>query len=95
MNGLVSSATTILNQNENPMPVYYVHYISSGIAIVVRRAYKGAPIVWFEWDTSDPGSFKTFTNGYSPVQPHSSAPISGRIVLDDYWGPGGSRPSLR
>ena len=81
MNGLVSSATTILNQNENPMPVYYVHYISSGIAIVVRRAYKGAPIVWFEWDTSDPGligSFKTFTNGYSPVQPHSSAPLSGR-----------------
>ena len=98
MNTTVASATAILNQYTHPSPVYYVHYISSRIAIVVRRAYIGAPVIWFEWETSEPGSahaFNTFTNGYSPVQPHSTAPLSGRIVLDDCWGPEGSGPSWR
>jgi hypothetical protein len=93
-----ATAITILNQYKNPSPVYYVHYISPGVAIVVRRAYINAPPIWFEWDTTEPGAggaFKTFTDGYSPLQPHSSAPLSGRIVLDDCWGPEGSGPSWR
>ena len=98
MNAVVDAATAVLNQQMNPSPIYYVHPLSSGIAIVARRAYRGAPVIWFEWDTFDPSSthaFNMFTSGYSPVQPHSFAPLSGRIVLDDYWGPEGSGPSLR
>jgi hypothetical protein len=96
MNNAVAAATRILNNSLNPSPVYYVHPISTGLSIVVRRAYTGAPVVWFEWYPTGPNSthtFESFTRGYFPVQPHSFAPLSHRIVLDDCWGQEYQEPS--
>ncbi len=87
MNTAVSNAIAMLERNTTTTPIYCIYTLSRCISIVVRRAYRGAPVIWFEWDKTDPSAtyaFENFTRGYSPLQPHSSGPLSGRIVLSDY-----------
>jgi hypothetical protein len=98
MNTAVANAIATLERESSNAPIYHIYALSRGISIVVRRAYKGAPVIWFEWDQMEPSSiyaFENFTRGYSHVQPHSAGPLSGRIVLDGYWGSESQGPSSR
>jgi hypothetical protein len=91
MNGAVAAATAALHTygGMNPSPLYYVHAIGPGIAIIVRRYAQTAPVVWCECELySEEGTiaFQRFIHGYSPVQLPPTASLLGRIRLDDYWG---------
>ena len=91
MNGAVATATAVLNHygGQNPNPLYYVHSISPGVAIIVRRYSCAAPVIWCECELhSEEGTiaFQRFTHGYSPVLPQPTASLLGRIQRDDYWG---------
>lgn len=98
MNGFVNAATAVLNKDEAPGPVYYVHRVTPEFAIIVRRSYPNAPVIWIEWDAHEADSvrsFEKFTYGYSqstlrPVfhQPHLVEPYDSQ----DSEGQG---PSLR
>ncbi len=98
MNGFVNAATAVLNKDGTPGPVYYGHHVTPEFAVIVRRSYPNAPVIWIEWDANDPASaqnFAKFTYGYSqstqrPVchQPHLVEP-------DDSQDSEGQGPSLR